>query len=112
LPLRPASDRSHPRQSSLHCLFQHQSVSRLLNAEGTRVRRRFNNYPIKYIHIDLAQVWTDEGKPDVAIDRLSTLAFAEFSIHGTSWEAGLSPQFNLGWPLINRFAPSLHFACA
>ena len=62
----------HLTRSSLHRLFQRQGVSRLPNAEGTRVRRKFHNYPIGYIHIDLAEVWTDEGKLYlfVAIDRV------------------------------------------
>ena len=65
-----------PTRSSLHRLFQRQGVSRLPNAEGTRVRRKFSNYPIGHIHIDLAEVWTDEGKLSlfVAIDRVSKFA--------------------------------------
>jgi hypothetical protein len=65
----------HLTRSALHRLFQRRGVSRLPNAEGTRVRRKFNNYPIGYIHIDLADVWTDEGKLYlfVAIDRVSKL---------------------------------------
>ena len=58
---------------------------RLPNAEGTRVRRKFNNYPTGYIHIDLAEVWTDEGKLYlfVAIDRVSKFAFAELHVRAT-----------------------------
>jgi hypothetical protein len=75
----------HLTRSSLHRLFQRQGVSRLPNAEGTRVRRKFNNYPIGYIHIDLAEVWTDEGKLYlfIAIDRVSTFAFAELHERAT-----------------------------
>ena len=69
----------HLTRSSLHRLFQRQGVSRLPDAEGPRVRRKFKDYPIGYIHIDLAEVWTDEGKLYlfVAIDRVSKFAFAE-----------------------------------
>ena len=129
----------HLTRSSLHRLFQRQGVNRLPNAEGTRVRRKFNNYPIGYIHIDLAEVWTDEGKLYllVAIDRVSKFAFAELHERATPriaadflrrliervpyrstrssptmgfnsrrlMEAGRSPRFNSGWPLISRFAP-------
>src|SRR6202163_849737 len=75
----------HLTRSSLHRLFQRQGVSRLPNAEGTRVRRKFHNYPMGYIHIDLAEVWTDEGKLYlfVAIDRVSKFAFAELHERAT-----------------------------
>jgi hypothetical protein len=60
LPLRPAGDRPTPV-------------------------RKFNNYPIGYIHIDLGEVWTDEGKLYliVAIDRVSKFAFAELHERAT-----------------------------
>jgi hypothetical protein len=62
----------HLTRSSLHRLFQRQGVSRLPSAEGTRVRRKFKNYPIGYIHIDLAR---SDGRGKlylfVAIDRVS-----------------------------------------
>jgi transposase InsO family protein len=75
----------HLTRSSLHRLFQRQGVSRLPNAEGPRVRRKFHNYPIGYIHIDLAEVWTDEGKLYlfVAIDRVSKFAVAELHERAT-----------------------------
>src|SRR5437870_3129830 len=72
-------------RSSLHRLFQRHAVSRLPNAEGTRPRRRFKAYPIGYIHIDLAEVWTEQGKLYlfVAIDRVSKFAFAELHERAT-----------------------------
>ena len=75
----------HLTRSSLHRLFQRQGVSRLPSVEGTRVRRKFHNYPIGYIHIDLAEVWTDEGRLYlfVAIDRVSKFAFAELHERAT-----------------------------
>ena len=80
-------------RSSLHRLFQRHGVSRLPNAEGTRVRREFNAYPIGYIHIDLAEVWTDEGKLYlfVAIDRVSKFAFAELHERATRTDRGGLP---------------------
>ena len=52
----------HLTRSSLHRLFQRQGVNRLPNAEGTRIRQKFREYPIGFIHIDLAEVWTEQGK--------------------------------------------------
>jgi hypothetical protein len=49
-------------------------------------RQQFRAYPLGYVHIDLAEVWTEEGKLYlfvaidrlfVAIDRVSKFAFAE-----------------------------------
>jgi hypothetical protein len=69
----------HLTRSSLHRLFKRHAISRLPSAEGTRPRRRFKAYPLGYVHIDLAEVWTNEGKLYlfVAIDRVSKFAFAE-----------------------------------
>jgi transposase-like protein len=52
----------HLTRSSLHRLFQRHQISRLPTAEGTRPRQRFRNYPLGYVHIDLAEVWTQAGK--------------------------------------------------
>ena len=75
----------HLTRSSLHRLFSATAISRLPNAEGTRRARQFKAYPIGYIHIDLAEVWTDEGKLYlfVAIDRVSKFAFAELHERAT-----------------------------
>ena len=35
---------------------------RLTETEGARPRQAFKAYPLGYIHIDFAEVWTDEGK--------------------------------------------------
>ena len=42
-------------------------------------KKRFADYPIGYVHIDIAEVRTEEGKLYlfVAIDRTSKLAFAK-----------------------------------
>lgn len=75
----------HLTRSSLHRLFQRHAVSQLPHAEGTRPRRKFKAYPMGYIHIDLAEVWTEEGKLYlfVAIDRVSKFAFAELHQRAT-----------------------------
>ena len=75
----------HLTRSSLHRLFQRHEVSRLPTVEGPRPRQKFKAYPIGYIHIDLAEVWTEEGKLYlfVAIDRVSKFAFAELHPRAT-----------------------------
>ena len=69
----------HLTRSSLHRLFQRHGISRLPTIEGPPLRRQFRAYPLGYVHIDLAEVWTEEGKLYlfVAIDRVSKCAFAE-----------------------------------
>src|SRR5215470_3616285 len=52
----------HLTRSSLHRLFKRHEISRVPSAEGTRPRRRFKAYPLGYFHVDLAEVWTNEGK--------------------------------------------------
>ena len=75
----------HLTRSSLHRLFQRHAVSCLPTAEGTRPRRKFKAYPMGYIHVDLAEVWTQEGKLYlfVAIDRVSKFAYAELHERAT-----------------------------
>jgi hypothetical protein len=69
----------HLTRSSLHRFFKRHAISRLPSAEGTRRRRRFQAYPLGYVHVGLAEVWTNEGKLYlfVAVDRVSKFAFAE-----------------------------------
>jgi transposase InsO family protein len=75
----------HLTRSSLHRLFQRHGISRLAHAEDEPERQRFKAYPLGYIHIDLAEVWTQEGKLYlfVAIDRVSKFAFAELHERAT-----------------------------
>jgi len=75
----------HRTRSSLHRLFQRHGISRLAQAETGPKRQRFKTYPLGYIHIDLAEVWTNEGKLYlfVAIDRISKFAFAELHERAT-----------------------------
>jgi transposase-like protein len=69
----------HLTRSSLHRLFQRHGISRLPDVEGAKPRNKFKTYPIGYFHIDIAEVWTEEGKlyMFVAIDRVSKFAYAE-----------------------------------
>ena len=70
----------HLTRSSLHrCLLRH-GISRLPDVEGDKpVRKKFKAYPIGYIHIDIAEVQTAEGKLYlyVAIDRTSKFAVVQ-----------------------------------
>ncbi|GEC17535.1 transposase-like protein [Nitrobacter winogradskyi] len=70
----------HLSRSSLHrCLGRH-GISRLPDVEGDKEpKKKFKAYPIGYLHIDIAEVQTAEGKLYlfVAIDRTSKFAFAE-----------------------------------
>ena len=80
----------HLTRSSLHRLFQRHGISRLPDVEGARPKKKFKAYPIGYFHIDIAEVWTEEGKLYmlVAIDRTSKLAFAELHEQITRRDAG------------------------
>ena len=64
----------HLTRSSLHrCLTRH-GISRLPEVEGDKpAKKRFKAYPIGYLHIDIAEVQTAEGKLYVAIDRKSKI---------------------------------------
>ena len=71
----------HLRRSALHrCLHRH-GISRLPpdEAASTANTGRFKDYPLGYLHVDFAQVQTEEGQQYlvVAIDRTRKLAFAE-----------------------------------
>ena len=64
------------RSSLRRCLERH-SISRLLDVEGDKPRRKkFDTYPIGFFHINLAELRTAEGKLYllVAIDRTSKFA--------------------------------------
>ena len=70
----------HLTRSSLHrCLWRH-GISRLPEAVGDKPnRKKFKAYPIGYVHIDIAEIQTAEGKLYlyVAIDRTSKFAFVQ-----------------------------------
>ncbi len=75
----------HLTRSSLHRCFQRHGISRLPDVEGSKPKKKFKAYPIGYFHIDIAEVWTEEGKlyMFVATDRTSKFAFAELHEHAT-----------------------------
>ena len=53
----------HLTRSSLHRLLQQHDLSRLPAMEGDKVgRKTFMAYPIGYLHIDIAEVRTEQGK--------------------------------------------------
>ena len=70
----------HLTRSGLHRLFQRHDISRLpdLKAEASP-RKKFKSYPIGYVHIDIAEVRTEDGKlyMFVAVDRTSKFVFVE-----------------------------------
>ena len=53
----------HLTRSSLHrCLARH-DISRLPDVEGDKpLQKKFKAYPIGYVHVDIAEVQTAEGK--------------------------------------------------
>lgn len=70
----------HLTRSSLHRCLQRHGISRLPEVEGDKpVRKKFKAYPIGYVHIDIAEVQTAEGKLYlyVAIDRTSKFAVVQ-----------------------------------
>ena len=70
----------HLTRSSLHRCLQRHGISRLPDVDGDKPKRKkFKRYPIGYIHIDIAEVRTAEGKLClfVAIDRTSKFTYVE-----------------------------------
>ncbi len=68
----------HLTRSSLHRCLERHGISRLPELEGDKPKtQRFASYPIGYVHIDIAEVSTAEGKLRlfVAIDRTTKFAF-------------------------------------
>lgn len=68
----------HLTRSSLHRCLERHGISRLPEVDGDKPpKKRFASYPIGYVHIDIAEVSTQEGKLRlfVAIDRVSKFAF-------------------------------------
>lgn len=67
-------------RSSLHrCLVRH-GMSQLPKVGDDKTKKKkFKKYPIGYFHIDIANVYTEEGKLNlfVAIDRTSKFAYAQ-----------------------------------
>jgi len=70
----------HLTRSSLHRCLQRHGISKLPDVGGDKPdKKKFKAYPIGYVHIDIAEVRTEEGKLHlfVAIDRTSKFAFVQ-----------------------------------
>lgn len=68
----------HLTRSSLHRCLERHGISRLPEVDGDKpAKKRFAKYPLGYVHLDIAEVSTAEGKLRlfVAIDRTSKFAF-------------------------------------
>ena len=77
----------HLTRSSLHRCLQRHGISRLPNVDGDKPdKQRFKSYPIGCLHIDVAEVRTEQGKFHlfVAIDRTSKFAFVELHEKATT----------------------------
>lgn len=78
-------------RSALHRCFQRHGVSRLPLTEGevSTPKKKFREYPIGYLHVDFAEVQSEEGRQYlfVAIDRTSKVAFAELQPQATKLAA-------------------------
>ena len=74
-------------RSALHRCFQRNGISRLplLDQNRPPKKKKFKDYPIGYLHVDFAEVQTEEGKHYlfVAIDRTCKVAFAELHPRAT-----------------------------
>lgn len=74
------ADLPHLTRSSLHRCFQRHGISRLPEMEGDKPgKKKFATYPIDYVHVDIAEVRTEEGKlyMFVAVDRTSKYVYVE-----------------------------------
>src|SRR3712207_289266 len=81
----------HLTRSSLHCCLQRHGISRLPDTDGNKPQRsRFKRYPIGFLHIDISELRTEQGKLYllVAIDRTSKFAFVELHEKVTRRVAG------------------------
>jgi transposase InsO family protein len=65
-------------RSSLHRLYQRHGISQLPR-EPAREKKPFKSYPMGYLHIDITETRTGEGKAYlfVAIDRTTKFVYAE-----------------------------------
>ncbi len=85
----------HLTRSSLHRCLERHGISRLPELEGDKPKtQRFASYPIGYVHIDIAEVSTAEGKLRlfVAIDRTTKFAFVRLVESAGKMEAAQLPR--------------------
>ncbi|SEK39499.1 DDE-type integrase/transposase/recombinase [Halomonas daqiaonensis] len=69
----------HLTRSSLHRLYWRHGISRLpRQTDEATDKPSFKHYPIGYLHMDICEVRTGEGKPYlfVAVDRTSKFVYA------------------------------------
>jgi hypothetical protein len=67
-------------RSALHRCLQRRGINRLPDMAGNKpAKKKVKPYPLGYVHIDIAEVRTEEGKLSlfVAIDRTGTFGYAE-----------------------------------
>jgi transposase-like protein len=87
-PLRPLDDCLYALQatlpqltrSALHRCLRRHGINRLPDTAGDQpAKNKFKPYPIGYVHLDIAEVRTEEGKLYlfVALDRTCKFAYAE-----------------------------------
>ncbi len=84
----------HLTRSSLHRCLQRHDISRLPDVPGAdgkkKPKKKFKKYPIGYVHIDIAEVHTAEGRLYlfVAIDGTSKFVYVELQEKATRRIAG------------------------
>ena len=66
-------------RSNLHRCLQHYGLSRLPKEQSNDTKKPFKSYPIGYMHVDITELSTDEGKQYlfVAIDRMTKYIYLE-----------------------------------
>lgn len=75
----------HLSRSSLYRCLQRHGVDRLPQAEpeenAAPAKKKFEDYPIGYFHVDISDVYTEEGKLRliVAVDRTCKYVYAELA---------------------------------
>ena len=70
----------HLTRSSLHRCLQRHGISRLPElGSAAPAKRKFKSYPLGYVHIDIAEIQTAQGRLYllVAINRVTKFAFVE-----------------------------------
>ena len=76
----------HLTRSALRRCLQRHGISRLPEVEGNKPdRRKFKSCPIGHVHVDIAEVRTEQGKLHllVAVDRTSKFAFCQLHDRAT-----------------------------
>ncbi len=80
---------------TLHRPLQRHGLSRLPEGDGDKpASKRFASHPLGYVHVDIAEVRTAQGKLHlvVAVDRVAKFAFAELHEKATARIGGNLPR--------------------